>query len=229
VPATISICARRDKSAGAPHFFAALTSFPEVHFDRDQDQGRKAANRRKRRSTSPRGIAIFAQPMPSSGRREVRQTSGPANHSGRARAADADLSNSLQNKQFPSNRRRPRFGASRLRAPSCHRLRSGEPARYFGGNASDRTASRWSGCGSVSSTDLVIRRLIDRWLSSRTPGPGAVVLDSPGIPQSSHGTWRKQVSPPAPVGSCTMRCVRRTAGCRAWRHRAQSSRPQGRR
>ena len=106
-PTPISICARRDKSAGAPHFFAALTSFPEVHFDRDQDQGRKAANRRKRRSTSPRGIAIFAQPMPSSGRREVRQTSGPANHSGRARAADADLSNSLQNKQFPSNRRRP--------------------------------------------------------------------------------------------------------------------------
>jgi len=99
-PATISICARRDKSAGAPHFFAALTSFPEVHFDRDQDQGRKAANRRKRRSTSPRGIAIFTQPMPSSGRREVRQTSGPANYSGRARAADADLRNSLQISSF---------------------------------------------------------------------------------------------------------------------------------
>jgi hypothetical protein len=67
----------------------------------------KAANRSKLRLTSPGGIAIFAPPMPSSGRREVGQTSGPVNYSGRARAADADLSNSLQNKQFPSNRRRP--------------------------------------------------------------------------------------------------------------------------
>ena len=41
-------------------------------------------------------------------------------------------------------------------------LGEGRIGDYLGGNASDRTASRWSDCGSVSSSDLVIRRLIDR-------------------------------------------------------------------